>query len=626
MARRAQGPGNIISLIVLIAVCVGAFLLAAPAISDNINDPNMIAYFNADEGGLMDIAWWYYSGQRRDTFQWDFDYGLEMRYLADTARLLSKWIDFTPGTFVLILRWLHLFSWIAALIALWYFVGYHFGRGWQQSVAVLLLATRPSFGYFICNLKPEPLVLLLMIIGLHYSLKIIREPSWKNLLIAVALASLAFITKFAGGFLLTAIVLAMYLSKFRDPGINPARAAYPTLKWFWALPAIMGLLMMALPVLILTFYVRKSTGTTWAHEYGIWGSLLRNKIGISAVSAGLCGIALSAALRLFAGVKNGMVRKIMDLIKELSSYALVVFGIFAAFVAIFGFRWILAPKLFITTYAFLGTSGPATASILMIPEKGFLYAFLHNMAAQIKEFDATMILLFVVYLGTEAYFCIKGTALQTDRVKALKRFVLLGFLVPAFGCIFSMMRIVAHHMLPFFVALSVLSLQGIDMLLSSLRRKRLYFYSASAIFAALLLSDIGANGTALIKECVYRFNQNEDIAYDVARWWHDNMPKNAAVVAEEYTRSYIPAEHKNIILFKSYFRNRNEILRELVLKHRPEFVYYNAGTRIAGEEMPPMQEIVPEFKFEEVASFDSSKKRFEKLRGARFVIYKVVYK
>ncbi|KPK42832.1 MAG: hypothetical protein AMJ78_01170, partial [Omnitrophica WOR_2 bacterium SM23_29] len=137
------------------AVCIATVLLSLPTIDNNINDPNMIVYFNTDEGGRMDTAWYYYRGEKRDSFQWDYDYGLEMLYVADFARIiLDRFIEFTPGTFVLIFRWLHLIAWVCALIAMWYFVGYHFGNGWQRNLAVFLLGVRPAFSNFSNTLKP----------------------------------------------------------------------------------------------------------------------------------------------------------------------------------------------------------------------------------------------------------------------------------------------------------------------------------------------------------------------------------------------------------------------------------------------------------------------------------------
>lgn len=201
-------------LSVLFFILASSLLLVLPTIHYHINDPNAIVYFNNDEGYQMDLIWSYYSGEIRPSYAGNVDYGLEMVYLADICRLFfSKFIDFTPSLLVVIMRWLHLLGWLFALIAFWRLMGRHFNRGWQRSLATLLLAVHPAFAYFSDNNKPDFLVFLFMIIGLDYSLRLVERPSKKALLISVASAAIAVIIKFAGFYLLPAIVAALYLGK-----------------------------------------------------------------------------------------------------------------------------------------------------------------------------------------------------------------------------------------------------------------------------------------------------------------------------------------------------------------------------------------------------------------------------
>ena len=130
------------------------------------------------------------------------------------APFLSKFIEFTPGKFVLVLRWIHLISWLASLFALWWVVGYHFEKGLQQILATALLAVRPALDYFSNSLKPEPLVLLLMLIGFHFILKMLEKPSMKFLIISMFYASIAFYIKFAGIFLLPPAIAAMNTNEY----------------------------------------------------------------------------------------------------------------------------------------------------------------------------------------------------------------------------------------------------------------------------------------------------------------------------------------------------------------------------------------------------------------------------
>ena len=53
-----------INLLPLFIICLVSALLIFPTINNNIYDHNMIHYFNADEGGLMDLLWMNYSGEK----------------------------------------------------------------------------------------------------------------------------------------------------------------------------------------------------------------------------------------------------------------------------------------------------------------------------------------------------------------------------------------------------------------------------------------------------------------------------------------------------------------------------------------------------------------------------------
>lgn len=615
---------RIIFYLPLLTVCAASLSLVLPTINNNISDPNMIVYFNGDEGGLMDVIWHYYSGIKRESFQWDFDYGLEMVYLADVARLyLSKFIDFTPGTFVLILRWIHLVAWVLSFLALWRLISYHFGRGWQPLLAVILLAVRPAFAYFSVNLKPEPLVLFFMIIGLDYTLRVVEEPSKKNLVIAIACAALAFIIKYVGLFLLLAIVASMYLSELYQRSLGRKNVLFSRIKLFWILPALCGLALIMLPLVIILFYVRKSTGTTWYEECGLWASLLRNRTGLYSFIGGIFFIFLSGMLWFLNKNDNPFLKKIMGWIKRTSSFVLVVIAIFLGFVLLFGFRWIVSPKYFILAYAFLGSTAPAE-SINILAEKGFLYAFFHKLIERFFEFDPIMLLLFGFYLGLEIYYRQKHLEEKSLRLQMFKRFVLLVFLVPFLLLLGSMLRVGQHHMLPFFVAMSILAIQGIYMYRESFSGKKLLKNCVLTSIIILFLIDIFINESAIIKSRIYHFHQSEDIAYEIAKWWRENIPLDAKVVADHYNRVYIPPQYKNVKTLHWGYRDKVGQLRQLVDEYRPDFVYYN---EFPPEENPmrPVEEVLPGKKVKLVKSFDNTGRSYQKWPRSKFVIYRIIY-
>src|SRR3989338_3512539 len=188
----------------LFAAALFSLGLALPTIHNNINDPNLIVYFNHDEGMQMDLAWYYYSGVKRPSLQFEADYGLELFYLAALARMaLSRFINFEPVTLILILRWIHLIAWILSFIMLARLVTRHFNAKWMAAVAVGLLAVRPGFASLCDNTKPEPLILLLTLAGMDYAMRLIEpEKRRRSLLFAIFFSVAAFLVKYAGIFLL----------------------------------------------------------------------------------------------------------------------------------------------------------------------------------------------------------------------------------------------------------------------------------------------------------------------------------------------------------------------------------------------------------------------------------------
>lgn len=147
--------------LVLIGVCLFSLLLALPTIANNINDPNMILYFNADEGGFMNLLWMNYSGKGMEDLLY-VDYGLETLYIADFVRVfVSPFTEVTHGILILVFRCIHLLAWIGTIIAIWRLVGRHFGKGWQPILAVSLLVVRPAFPYLLNNSNSDIPVLFL---------------------------------------------------------------------------------------------------------------------------------------------------------------------------------------------------------------------------------------------------------------------------------------------------------------------------------------------------------------------------------------------------------------------------------------------------------------------------------
>ncbi|MCM8761093.1 MAG: glycosyltransferase family 39 protein [Candidatus Omnitrophica bacterium] len=617
--------GGLLSLpnyAVLIILCIGSLILVMPTIGQNIQDPNMIVYFNADEGGLMDEIWYYYSGIKRDSFQWDFDYGLEMVYLAAFGRsILSKFIDLAPGHFVLILRFIHLVAWVLSLIALWRLIERHFGSGWQQVLPVALLATRPAFDYLSNSLKPEGLVLLFMMIGLDYTLRLIDSPSLKNIVVASAMAALAFIVKFAGLFLVPVVIVGLYLSKRCGKGHNMIIERVG--KMSWVLPGICGLIIAFFPLLVLIFYTRKSTGLTWYAQYGLWGSIVQIPAIIYLIIIGAILIVISAALYAMTGRLHGRIKKIFDRINEINSYGLFSVGLFAGFVAIFGLKWIVNPRHLINIY---GQFGPIAIqrdhAIAGIAAKGWLGYFFEKLADKILVFDPAILFLGLFYICVELVYWRKSFV--ADKKNFCKRATLLIFASPLFANLMFQGRFEQHNVLPFFAAASILAVQGVLLFNKYSPFPLLLKNGLLAFCIMVLLGDIAINGSLLAQARLYRFYQNEDVVFELAKWWRDTIPKEASVIAEHHSRVYIPPEQKNIKVLNWNGLDKANEMRRLVESHSPRYIYFKEEVEEKGG-ISSLEKLLPGRKTCLIKAFNSAGRRYQRHPNEKFVIYEVLY-
>ena len=565
MAPKSPLLQNILYRLPLIIISIVVLLLVLPTITNNINDPNMIPYFNNDEGGLMDLIWFYYSGEKRPTFQWDFDYGLEMRYIADFARLvLSRFVSFTPGLFVLILRCFHLGAWILSFFALYRLVKYHFGGKWQPIFAVLLLAVSPSMNYFFSNIKPNPLIVLIMIVGLDYTLRLIEDPFQKrNILIAIACASLAFLVQFAGLLLLPAIVAALFLARGYHGKRGDARSIIPELKISWILPALGGIVMILFPVIIIFSYVRKSTGFTWYEDFGFWGTLLEIRAILFLWGVGGIAILLSLLILVLNKNQNPFVKKIMFWVNLINSSILIVCGIFAGLTVIFGFRWLVDPKHFINIF---GQFAPITVlSSKAYVEKGILsqVAYVWYRVMWLSPF---IFALFLIYLLIEFY---------PPRHKGRKLYL-----------------------------------------------------PAIIMMILLCIADITWRGKNTVTERLYQFRQHEAVVFELAKWWRESIPEDSRIVSDFYTRAYIPAGYKNVKTAHWNGKDQVGELRQLVETYKPEFIYYNRSANAIDSKnpLPPISEILPNTRVRKVAEFKAENENAYKVWGrpSHFLIYKVI--
>lgn len=590
----------------LVCVCLAACALALPVVRTDIGDPNRIVYVNADEGGLMDEAWFYYSGEKRPSFQWDFDYGLEMKYVADIARIIPACGGtVTPGLLVLMLRLLHLAAWVAAIIALWLLVGRHFGRGWQQAVCITLLAARPAFDYFMTNLKPEPLVLFFMITGLDHALRIIDAPSRRSCVIAVAMAAAAFVTKFAGVFLLPPVFLAIYLARRLSAA---ARSAFPVFSFSWTLPALCGIFLIVAPVIPLAFYVRKSTGMTWVGQHGLWGSIAANPTAVTFWIAGACLLMLALALRVCRSIPlPGGLRRVVEWVGEVDSIGLVVAVLFAAWCLVIGVRWLFDPAHCITIY---GQLGPVAE------QRGQSADFLGRLMV-IDPFIAALLALYVT--GELAGI---RSSIAAGRARLYKRLVVAALAAPVALLFLTSCRMGEHNILPIFVACAILGVQGAVLLRERGRQGRSAARIGFVIACVLIAADIAWQGALLVRARVETYRQREDVSFEIARWWRAHISPDDAVVADHYTRVYIPPGYPRVSAISWNALDWEGELRRLVDLTHPRYLYL---TDMRGDEpFPDASVVLAPRRLKLLRSFTSVGRPHQKNSRATYYIYEVL--
>lgn len=582
-------------------ICLGSLALTLPTIFNHIHDPNLITYFNADEGYLMDLIWSYFSGEMRGSYMGSIDYGLEMVYLSDLAKTVFPFIHFSPGSFVLILRLIHLLAWMGSLILLWVLVGRHFKKGWSQVVCVLLLSVNSAFAYFINNLKPEFLVLFFILLSLYFLLRLVEKPSYGSFILSIAFAAVAMVIKFSGIFLLPPIIAAVYISRKNSIG----RDLFPIKKNAGVYLCLLCILFAFTPLLPVYFYVRKTSGLTYYEEFGLWQSILKFKF-IFFIWTCLGGAVTFFLIPAFHSKK----------VKEFNSNAWTAIRVFILCFMIFGCRWFSIPRHLIETYSFhvLDFTGGTSLSISMNFSSLF-HAFLAGIISRVFSCDFFIYVALIIYLWLEFQVYLKG-ALQ-DHPQFFKRLILLGFLVPFFFIMLTPGRITSHHLLPFFVVIFILVMEGVY-----IAKRRVI----QGVLMTCLLITVVIHGTTTIKSRVHQFQQSDDIVFEFAKWWRENIPLDAKVVADHYLRVYIAPEYKNIKNLKGSLGNAERLiqLRQILSDERPQYVYYNRGAS-GSDPMPSLEEIIPDQKMRLVKVFDSDRHQYHRYEGDQIVVYELLY-
>ncbi|MDR4508728.1 MAG: glycosyltransferase family 39 protein [Candidatus Brocadiaceae bacterium] len=563
------------------------------------------------------------------------DYGIETLYVADFVRIfVSPFVEVTHGTLIFVFRCIHLLAWIGSIIALWRLVGRHFGKGWQQILAVTLLVVRPAFPYLLNNSNADIPVLFFIIIGLDYSLRIIDKPNIKSFCIAIVCATMGFVIKYYGLLLLPAIALALYFSRYYHDknyyrGVNSIFTH--EIKKAYLLPALIGVSIILFTLIPILVYVRGSTGITLYEELGIWGSLKEKKL---ILWIWLIGIFFIVTSFVFWRINKQNIlywRKIGKVFNELNTYSIIVCGAFFITTFLLSLRLLVNLNLFILECAQFGSLIDVQAGL--IEKKGLFHVLLHNVVNKLATFDVIIFSFFMLYLGMEFYNRQQHMEDASVRLVFLKRMVLLVFLIVPFLYMLTPYRMEKHNMLAFFAITVILVNQGITLFIISLKRKKILQKMIIFCFVILFVGDVVVNAATVIKERMRAFNQQHDVAYEIADWWLQHITKDTMVVADHQTRVYVPTEHKNIKYFRSYKKVPSkegfvEELYRLVNEYHPKYVYLNEGSNgrpTDNETWPSMNEMLPDKTIKQIKVFESTGRRYQRHPDDKFVFYEIFY-
>lgn len=224
--------------------------------------------------------------------------------------------------------------------------------------------------------------------------------------------------------------------------------------------------------------------------------------------------------------------------------------------------------------------------------------------------------------------------IKSDYLGLCKRLILFSFVFVFLIFIFiTMTRAEQLHMLPFISAAIILVFQGIKLFSNSFKADTWIKNGVLATVGLFLFIDILNNGRMVISLTTNKYRQHEDVVFEVAQWWRQNIPKEAMIVADHHTRVYVPPECKNIKVLRSY---KSECLKidpvvelcQLVDECQPRYIYYNLGKQGMPKDdkpWPPVNEMLPDKKIRLVKTFESAGRRYQRYPDDKFVIYQVYY-
>lgn len=607
-----------LSIAVVFLICFVSIAAAIPVIYANIDDPNLVAYFNHDEAHIISHIWYYYSGSKLDCFQYENDYGVMLLYLAFFCRtFLERFVDFTPITFTIMLRWINLIFWIASIWMAWLVVKRHFGGNLMAMAAAALLASRPAFPLLCESSKPDSIVLFFMLFGLDRILCFVRSASALDINIAAACASIATLIKFGGVFLLLPMTAAIFFVSERSDRWN--KLLFDRLRNGGVmLMAFLGAVLFAAPIVGVSFYVRQTSGLTWAQEFGIIDSLSKSNIALLSLAAGSLMLIASVILS-FKNMISFKKKHAQGMFGRLLVCAFFAAMLFLAYSLIFGAGWIANPRHMVQTYATTVSEGFNGAGLASVEGRPSSFSSPMEVINKIGDFDPVFFVLFFASAASLLYSGRRGGA--AGKLFYYNSLILVILVAPAILLMSFRVRMAHHHMLPFFMGSVILVSAEFKRRMTDPAVKPLTKRFAIIVSAVIIMALLYNNTSSSVGYFKYLYGRKNDIVFDVVRWWRVNCPAGKRIAADHPVRAYLPAEYSNAIRLK-YAEDEVSQFRNIVKTFRPEYVYYQLP---AGRDSLSFEKMLPGVKGEAAAIFDTKGKEGQRYRDVRFVVYKLTY-
>lgn len=608
---------------------IAIVVLVAPMLSFNINaDPRLINYFDGDEGYIRDLAWYYYSGDKLESFDYTLDYGVELHLIIDfIVRPLGLFIPIGPNTILFILRLFHFLCGIIAIFVLWKFTKRHFTSRLIPTFICLSLIVSPQYVWWLDNIKPEPILIILILASLDYTLRILKEHSWRNVLLAVFFATAAFAIKLLGIFLLPGVLLALYFSDLKGRAIDK-KSVFKILKQIGVMfISFLTSLSMILAIVIpigSRLYLKMRTDNfdleQFAENFTPPPALL---ISVYLAMFLLITGSISLVIYLYRKNKNSNAYKIIS-----------VMPLFIISFAVISYRWTFDLFGFGINYCrwlqqqqsaplnfFHKTNVVQFVISIINNTKSWIMVLAQNDAAGVIG-----IALLMMYFIVE--FVFKAWRVDKEKTRFLKRVILLIYCASFLIFLFLFQsHYTAQHLITINIIFLLLSFEGMRLIVINLKNKKIARVLVALLITAVLLSFFQQERSTLELR-LRKFGQKDDIIYEIGQWWKKSgYSYDTKIVADSPRYIYVPSEFQNVIFVKPgffldiSFKINFDRIEEIIKREKPRLIFYNK-TKYE-EDAIKIDQFLEKFRIRKVKEFIQVPSESFRLKEDRFVIYEI---